>query len=43
VGHAGHFEDAVEVVALDPELELAGAVAGVGADLEKADDDDLGM
>ena len=37
VGHAGDFEDAVEVVALDPVLEFAGAVAGVCADFKVSD------
>jgi len=39
--HAGDIKDAVEMVALHPELELAGLVAGVRADLEVGDDDDL--
>ena len=35
----GEVEDFVEVLALDPELVLAGDVSGVVADLEGGDDD----
>jgi hypothetical protein len=36
---AGEVEGFVEVLALDPELVLAGGVAGVVADLKGGDDD----
>lgn len=42
-GHAGNVDRADEMIALDPGLELAGAVAGVGADFEVDDDDDPGV
>jgi hypothetical protein len=39
----GEGQDLGEVLALDPVLVLAGDVAGVGADLEHGDDDDLDL
>ena len=43
VGHSWDCDDAVEVVVLDPVLELAGAVSGVRAYFEVGDDDNLGV
>jgi hypothetical protein len=38
-GAAGEREGFVEVLALDPVLELSGGIAGVGSGLEGRDDD----
>ncbi len=39
----GKRDHAVEALSLDPVLELAGLVAGIGAALEHGDDDDLDL